>query len=517
MKFLILFIIPIQIFAQNVQVSNGNAFNGEPYLVISPQNPNHLTAAWMGFELGQGVVIKTSISSNGGATWSTPFWFNHQVAGYGSADVSMGYDNSGNLYIAYIDFDNNNYTGGYIMVAKSSDEGATWSSPVIAMTIADCPNKLCIDRPWIAVDNSSGANSGTIYVTTTNANQPSVTSPYHPYIVYSTDQGQTFSALAELDGVNYLAGSAISQPMASPVVKSDGTFCAVYPSYVPSQSLFAELYLAKSSTPGTYTYNSIASSSSGGTTDPLAKKGPLLISNPNNTDQLAYFFIRDEFGDLDVFFIETMDGTTWTSPTRVNQDPTGNGKMQDLVWAAYNENGDLAVSWRDRRNGSSGYQTSTEIYGTVRFAGNPSFEPDFAHSSQMVSHQAVLEGSGNDFMSVKFSSDTIYTLWGDVRSGILEIYLNKYDVTNGTSSITEITSEFNQALVYPNPATSEIQLFNVGTHQLTIYNSDGKEYLRHEESVPLKSVNVEAWPNGTYFIQKEVDNKAIIQQFTISH
>lgn len=38
---------------------------------------------------------------------------------------------------------------------------------------------------------------------------------------------------------------------------------------------------------------------------------------------------------------------------RVNDDAVANGKLQDMVWGAYNQQGHLAVSWRDRRQAST--------------------------------------------------------------------------------------------------------------------------------------------------------------------
>ena len=96
--------------------------------------------------------------------------------------------------------------------------------------------------------------------------------------------------------------------------------------------------------------------------------------------------------------METFDGISWTAPERVNQDPIGNGSMQDLIWGGFNENGDMAICWRDRRNApSTGYQTDTEIWGAIRFKDSSNFEPDFVISNQQVQHESILEGKGNDF------------------------------------------------------------------------------------------------------------------------
>ena len=60
--------------AQNTLVSSGNYFEGEPSLAIDPSNNQHLIAAWMGFQFNQKIVIKSSVSWNGGTSWTPPIF-----------------------------------------------------------------------------------------------------------------------------------------------------------------------------------------------------------------------------------------------------------------------------------------------------------------------------------------------------------------------------------------------------------------------------------------------------------
>ena len=445
--------------AQNELVSEGNIFEGEPYLCMDPNNTQHLVAAWMGIQFNNKVTIKSSVSNDGGSTWSTPIWQAHIVSTYSSADVSLGYDANGSVFMCYIDYDNVNFTGGKVLVRKSVDGGNNWGNPVEVLSISSCPNQACIDRPWMSIDQTTGPNSGTIYVTNVNANQPTlVTPPYHPYLSVSTDGGQSFHSDL-LDAVGFLAGSSIPQPMASPVVTADGRFTALYPSYLPSQSLLPRLIRAQSNNQGqTKSYDVAYQGQGYGTTNNLVKSGPLLIAHPNNANQLSYFFLTDIFGETDIAFIETTNnGFSWSSPFRINQDPTGNGKIQDLVWADYAMNGDLAVCWRDRRNASgTGYSEASEIYCTVRKQSTGIWMNDFSVSDQQVNHQAILEDSGNDFMHVIIANDTLNVIWGDVRTGSLKIYFTKrgiYDVTNHTTELP-----VSDVRMYPNPVTEDLIL-----------------------------------------------------------
>jgi hypothetical protein len=227
------------VIGQNVLVSSGNYFEGEPSIAINPNNPQHLIAAWMGFQFGQKIVIKSAYSTNGGTTWSAPIFQAHLAPGNSSADVSLGFDHLGNAFMCYIDYDNVGFTQGQVVVRKSTDGGMTWGNAVEVINITDCPNKLCIDRPWMVVDQSGNAPLAPIYVTTMNADQPALISPpYNPYVSVSIDGGQSFMNPRVMDTVNYLAGTSITQPMPTPAIDGTGKFYAVYPSYVVSQSVY---------------------------------------------------------------------------------------------------------------------------------------------------------------------------------------------------------------------------------------------------------------------------------------
>lgn len=491
-------------YGQNVNVSGVNIFDGEPYLAIDPNNHQHLVAAWMGTQLGQKVSIKSAYSNDGGLTWSTPIWQAHQVANNSSADVSLGYDLNDNLFMAYIDYDNENFTNGGVFVRKSTDGGQTWGAAVEAISSLDCPDKLCVDRPWMVIDRSSGPLDGTIYVTSMNADQPTlVIPPYNPYLAVSTDNGTTFSTPRYLDTLNYYAGSTITQPMPSPTVTANGTFMAIYPSYEPStQGPFAHLYIATSTTAGVNIDHIDAYTGTGNTiTNPYLKKGSLFKNDPSDPNHLAYFFLRETSGDVDIYFMESFNGGTgWSPQQRINQDPIGTGKLQDLVWADFDLDGDLAVCWRDRRNATTvGYNVETEIFCAVRYKDSTDFSPDFAISDTQIAHDVILEGKGNDFMNVQFLNDTVYAVWGDVRSGNLSIYLNKISVANGTSSITNIAKEeLVHTVVYPNPSSETIKLTQwFKSEHYAVYDQSGNLVMKGRK-FPEDGLEIRKLTPGNY-------------------
>jgi len=466
------------LFSQNVNISGGAFYEGEPFIALNPNNNNHLVVAWMGFQFGQKVVIKTKTSFDSGQTWSNTSILPHIVAANGSADPSIRIDNNGTVFLCYVDFDSENFSNGAIVVSRSQDGGLNWQTPVEVISISECPNQLCIDRPWIAIDNSGGTLDGTIYVTSMNANQPTiVTPPYHPYLSVSTDNGASFSDFRFLDTVNFQVGSIIDKPMPSPSVAADGRFIAIYPSFESSQSPFAQSFMASSYSGGVDLTHSLVNQASQGFSETLTKKGPLLIASKIDPSHYAFLQLSEVEGDLDVFLLETNDaGLTWSPLIRVNDDPIGNGVFQDLVWADFNEADDLVVCWRDRRNGGTGFSSNSDIYAAVKFNDSSNFSANFPVTDSTVQHDPMLENSGNDFMSVVFTNDTIHAVWGDVRNNVINIFYNKMSVIDPVLNITPIsTSDWNLEMIYPNPASEYVMLDNnlVG-FKYQLFSEEGK-------------------------------------------
>ncbi|NBV68676.1 MAG: hypothetical protein EBR74_09090 [Flavobacteriia bacterium] len=62
--------------------------------------------------MDQKIVIKSSVSFNGGTSWTQPVSQSHLVPSYSSADVSLGFDHLGNAFMCYIDYDNVTFASG---------------------------------------------------------------------------------------------------------------------------------------------------------------------------------------------------------------------------------------------------------------------------------------------------------------------------------------------------------------------------------------------------------------------
>jgi hypothetical protein len=318
-----------------------------------------------------------------------------------------------------------------------------------------------------------------------------------------------------MDTLNYFAGTSITQPMPTPAIDGTGKFYAVYPSYVVSQSVYPRQVLASSTNLGiTITHEIVYQGLNVGVSNSLFKRAGKLIADQAHQGHLAYCFLSEQNDQSDVYLMETTDGGgTWGTMQKVNQDPIGNNRVQDLLWGDFNESGDLVITWRDRRNApNDGYDQASEIFAATKPFGSASVGPDYPISSQAAAHDTILEGSGNDFMSVVYAGDTCYAVWGDVRSGTLKIYLNKWNAQTQQNSISVISEEYG-LLTYPNP-TSNLLFFKDNFSapiELRIINAQGAEVF-HEMNFTGNFIDVSGY-SGTFFIEVYDQGKTIRGHF----
>ena len=451
---LLLFCLPIISFGQNQNISLGNVFDGEPCIAVNPNNSQHMVVAWMGYKFGENIVIKTKVTFDAGQNWSITKSIPHINPVYTSADPTLAFDNNSNVFLAYIDF-SKVIDSGAVYVTKSLDGGLNWQNPVEVITAFSDIGKYPIDRPWMSIDKSAGINSGNIYITTMTPSDFGpihsglIQPPYNPYFIHSTDGGQSFSNWRYLDTINFLAGSVIKQPMPTNCVSVNGTFHAIFPSWVLSQNLSPQYILASTSNSGnSFNYNNVFITS--GNPDTLIKKASKLITNPADNNHLVFITPDLMFGDVDIIMMESYDeGVSWSNPIRINDDLQGNGKMQDLVWADFDLDGDLVVTWRDRRNSSAnGYQTESEIWAAFRSKDSTSFSPNFSITSQQVAYDSILALNGNDFMCVVLVNDTLNAVWGDTRNGKLDIWFQRMSIQSGVlNSVINLSENNNRKLI----------------------------------------------------------------------
>lgn len=496
-------------YAQNENLSNGQYFDGEPYMAIDPHNPQHIIVAWMGFTVGSPFGIKVKTSFDAGTTWSSSTFLPHLSHNFHSADPSIAFDTAGYAYACYIDYHEAPDSGG-VFTVRSPDGGLTWGTPKKVMDAYDDGAQRPLDRPWFCINPVTNQ----FYVTTKPA--PWILPPCRPYFRTSADGGNTWAAWRYIDTTGFLVGTLIPAPMAAPAVGSDGIFHCVYPSYLSSQNVLPAFVHASTTNNGaTFSYHG-KYFYPGGNTDTLPKMGYHLAVDPTNPQHLAFNFPgKLSNSDIDIWLIQSTDGgVNWSTPQRVNDDPINNGVMQDLTWCGFDVNGDIIVGWRDRRDATgTGYSLPSEIYAAILRKDSTNFTPNFKVSDTIAQFNATyLDHPGNDFMNIALQRDTVYAVWGDVRTGLLNVWFEKkVPGSNTPSSITLLSEDPLVVNIYPNPTTDVLNFSGEKVTEVAVTNMVGQVVLN--QKLTQQKINVANLHRGLYILHLTTPRGNLSQRF----
>jgi hypothetical protein len=295
--------------------------------------------------------------------------------------------------------------------------------------------------------------------------------------------------------------------MATICYAGQSTIHMVYPSYLVSQSPFARFLLASSTNHGqNITYQEVIKNTVTYKND-SAKLGYKLIANPADSNHLVFVYIYAPSTDYDVMMVETKDGgKTWSKPLRINDDALGNKKMQDLCWAAFDSNGSLIVSWRDRRNGTGdGYAAAADIYFAYRNKDSLNFQSNIKLNSTLAAYNKILAQNGNDFMCIDIVNDTLYATWSDARGGTLDVWFVKMLANNGkVVGMSQINEEEQVLDIYPNPSHDRIyiQLKNKAIiSTIVILDEQGKSFINIDVNQPQVDLNISELSTGIYILK----------------
>lgn len=484
-------------------------FDGEPYIAVNPLNQNNIIAAWMRLRTDGKVWIASKASFDKGQTWSAINFMPHDTIINGSADVSIAFHHSGKAYLSWINFRQTPDTAGAVFVAKSTDGGLTWGTPNLVIGsqhLSDEP----FDRPWIAVDNSGGANGGALFITSMTAYWNG--GQHHIYLRTSTDEGNTWSAIKQVDTIGYSTGQ-LTASYGGIAVGKDGKAYIAYLSYDTTVSPFVRYYCTTSTDLGqTLQYNLIGNATISGGSD--FTKAWSINANPAIDDNAILTWVDKRNGDYDILVSQTVNGgSTWSAPKRVNDDTIGNGVEQDMVWASFSPSGKFGIAWRDRRLNGTGITVPFDIYATIAADTLLNFSTNSKITT--VASPYFVVPQGNSFIGVAMADSTLYLNWGDYRnSPDWDIYFQKKDLINFTTSFNEIYSSGNSLKIFPNPS-KELLNYQIDfttkiltNSELIIFNAQGK--IVKSKTIhtlnPKGTLKISDLPAGIYFMYLRYQN-----------
>ncbi len=344
----------------------GDAAN-EPSIAVDPNNPNRMAIGWRQFDTISSNFRQAGVAytANGGLTWTSRVL----TPGLFRSDPVLESDADGNFYYSSL----SSTTSAEIF--KSVDGGATWGSPI---------NSFGGDKQWIAIDRTNGPGRGNVYqhwnVQFSSVANTSFTRSTNGGVSYEapTVGPSPYTKWGTLDvgrnGTLYVAGSALITANGHLFSKSiNAQDAGQIPVFSTPQSI------------------SLGGTTSSGGVNPAGLLGQVSIATDHsqtaNGGNIYVLGSVDPTGSdpLDVMFIRsTDDGTTWSNPIRINNDPTGNNAYQWFGTMSVAPNGRIDTVWNDTRGDAS--NTFSTLYyaysmdGGLSWLGNIALTPAFNQS-----------------------------------------------------------------------------------------------------------------------------------------
>jgi len=370
------------------QASEGGYLVNTSPIVADPANPKRLLLgandANCPLPTGEAAAF---MSSDGGSTWNRATCMVGIDEYHPVIFPAIGYDRSGNAYLAAVYSDNHDGGTGFIGLEKSGD-GVHWSTPRVALK----PAGGIADFPWLAVD--------------TNLGSPRVNSLYVSAVAITDDGAKNRVVVAHSsDGGANWSMVSVDPPQAYPAydafpnmtVDKEGTVYLTWQHCVGSgphafcDDGIAYMLFSKSSDGGNTWSRPTLMAQVTTSPNPCNCSGWGDLPNTNNIRVSNYPVIGVDIsngphaGNLYAVMYSwtgtymrvgvirsTNGGNTWSKPVPVA--PPSANHDQFFPWLSVSKTGLVGVSWLDRRNDPA--NINYQPFAAISTDGGQTFKPN---------------------------------------------------------------------------------------------------------------------------------------------
>ena len=377
-----------------------------------------------------------SYSKDHGMTWKRVKVGQGPTVGLGLLDKNhLCIDNSpaspfkGRLYDAWTNFIPGNIDTNQVEIVRSADQGLTWSSP------------HCISRSASALKLNHGVN----LQTGPNGEVYAVWSIYDSWPADETAIGFTKS----IDGGGV---------------------------YVPATRIISNIKGIRATMTGKNMR--------------VSSFPCMAVDNSNGPNRGTIYIVWSNVGvpgvntgaDIDLYLIKSADGgSTWSSPTRVNQDPPGLGKQHFLPWITVDVvTGGVCVVYYDDRNVDS---TQAAVFVSSSYDGGNSWTDmqvsDYTFTPEPIPGLAF--SYFGDYIGIQSNNMKVYPIWTDNHDGGRAMtWVSPFDlgpnpnqpwVTYYSDSLATVSGTGNVTMNNGDSLYLSLALKNIGDQQATGVNA----------------------------------------------
>ncbi len=410
-------------FGTNVDASHECGSQSETSIAIDPANPQNVIA---GANEIQRLPMRAMYSTDGGSTFTgvdlpLPPARTNKGFDFGS-DPGLAFDSNGNAYYSYIVVffgAGGGINGTEMAVARSSDQGATWTATYFAGQTGDGQFN---DKPMITVDTGSGTghHHDRIYVAWDHATGSSSSTKNGNNVLLSTsdDGGVTFSAPVSVSGPVTGKTGGIA---ADPYVTGGGTLHVAWQDYAHGRIVDA------SSTDGGATFSSphLIADVGGFQFNIAAQnvRGALVYPACGAADSTLYCSYMDgSNAATNVFVAKSTDGgSTWNS----TQLPAGGDQFNQ--WLAV-DGSDGAINVAYYATGTHGATASTYTLARSTDGGATWSTSAIATATTDETCCAPSVDFGNqygDYEGLAALNGVVRPVWTDRRADVIDLGLRE--------------------------------------------------------------------------------------------
>jgi hypothetical protein len=396
-----------------------DAFIGhvEPALAVDPTNPHHLLAASQVVPpddpAGDRRQLATYVSFDGGRSWRSNGALPGSSAQQLGLDVSVAFDRHGIGYVLGEEQHSVNDAVAPLYLWRALSGGRVFSSPVLVASGEDC-----CDHASVAVDQTDGARTGTLYVVYTTRTGILVR--------VSSDAGHEWSSPAALPEPDGLQSGGRAHPIGpTAVVDPDGT---LHVAYIATSGRI----VVASSSDGARSFSaSVVSDVTGGL--------PALASGPAGS-LFVTFLVQSGAGDAGVVAtkpasstsaggarpmvavgVSRDSGASWGRLVHITAPSPDATLSQPAI--ATGPHGGLYVSFFST-------ETMTDVYIATSHHGLSFGAPQRVTPSGFNPMKGLPTGKNGpfigDYQALATSGTTVHPFWNDTRTGRLELFTARW-------------------------------------------------------------------------------------------